>query len=293
MADGGANIIGRMVNGPFETVGRSESWAEQRMTAVQVVGKYADLKDTVKPGDDMKAFPKWFDGKAGNNWFVKTIDLTSPDGVTGELRLSLVNCPDGKTKPYNVTWDVAMEEVQMKLINHPSVLNNCDIDALVAWLDTQPGMRVTKDEKTGKIAYQYLKYEETDGVLSYKPEKITGEWNIAFCDAVTQGIETYNKYLPVVTKNSYYLELPGVIYNDAHVITGGFITGFTGPNAIGKFSEPPISIHGYANGNGLWFKNCDKFTSQPDGTWIRTEGWVFTNDPRHKWIYTGSIDDNN
>lgn len=288
MADMEAKLVGRIAQGPFETVGRSESWAEQRTTSVLVVGKYSDLKNKVKPGDSMKSFPSWFDGKADENWFVKTVELTSPDGVTGELRLSLINCPEGKTFPYNVTWDIAMEEVQMKLINHPSVLHNCDVDALIAWLDTQPGLRVYKDKD--EIKYRYLKYEKQGETFSYVEKNITGDWNIAFCNAVTQGIDTYNKYLPVVTKNSYYLELPGVAYNDAHVITGGLLTGFTGPDSIGRFNEPPIGIRGYSSGNGLWFKNCDKFTSQPDGTWVRTEGWVFTNDPSHKWIYTGSLD---
>ena len=37
-------------------------------------------------------------------------------------------------------------------------------------------------------------------------------------------------------------------------------------------------------------KNCDKYSSQADGSWIRTEGWVFTNDPRHMWIYTNQLE---
>lgn len=289
MADTGANIIGRIKRGPFETVGRSESWAEQRNMTVNIVGKMMDLQGRVKPGDAMSSFPNWFDGSEGANMFVKTVDLTTPDGVTGEMQLALINCPEGKTRPYNITWDVSMEEVQMKLINHPSVLENCDIEVLIAWLDTPAGARVYN--KNGKLTYRYLEYADNgNGGLTYEPKDVTGDWNVAFCNAVTQGVETYNKYLPVLTRNSYYLELPGVAYNVNHVITGGTITQFTGPKAIGKFSDPPINISGYTSGDGLWFKSVDKFTSQLDSTWVRTEAWVFTNDKRLRWIYTGTLD---
>lgn len=286
-ANNNAQMLGRIANKPFETVGRQESWAEQRTANVTVVGKFADLDGKVKPGDSMANHAGWFDGKFSDNWYVKTIDLVSPDGITGELRLSIIKCPNGKTQPYNITWDISMEEVQMRLINNPSIQKEGSIDVLVKWLDTPVGQRVSKDNKTGKVKYYYYDYDE-NGDFKARNE-VKKKWDIAFCNAVTAGIESYNKYLPVITKNSYYLELPGAQYDGDHVITGGSINQFTGPDAIGHLDTPPMSITGYTTQNGIWFKNCDKFTSQPDGTWVRTEGWVYTNDATHKWIYSGEL----
>lgn len=284
--NGSGSIHGRMASGAFETVGRAESWAEQRVAQVNVVGRLDQLGG-VKPGDSMASHASWFDGKLDGNYYVRTVNLSSPDGVTGELTLSLLLCAAGKTKPYNVTWDVTMEEVQMRLINHPSIIANADIDVLLMWEDTPKGRRVKKNGDA--LEYWYEEYVgSASGVVSYK--QVTGEWNIAYCAAVTQGIETYNKYLPVIVKNSYYLELPGVDYDlNTHVVTGGTISEFTGAGEIGRFSEPEMTVRGYTQADGVWFKNCDKFTSGADGTWTRTEGWVFTNDPRHRWIYTGEL----
>ena len=281
------NIIGRIAGAPFETVGRSESWAEQRVATVRVVGKYDQLEGKVKPGDCMADFSGWFGNASSSQYYVRTADLRSPDGVTGELQLTLLKCADGKNLPYNVTWDVSMEEVQTRLINHPKVVENCDIDILLAWEETPKRMRVAKDDN-GELKFYYIigTYSATGEPDVYAVE---GDWNIAYCKAVTQGIDTFNRYLPVVTKNSFYLELNGLDYNDEHQITGGTVKNFTGSDKIGSFGEPDLKVRGYSSENGVWFKSGDKLTSQADGTWVRTETWVFSNDPQHKWIYTGQL----
>ena len=294
MANDSKVVLGDIERGAFETVGRTETWSEQRNMSVVIVGKVSDIFDAVKPGDAMSAHPNWFKGQIGTNYFVKTIDATSEDGVSGALRLSLVKCPNGKTKPFNVTWDVGMEEVQMRLINHPMIIKYGDRSALLKWEDTPKGQRVLEKKKngkpTGEYEYQYRdKWNSSKGM--WDMETIEGDWNIAYCDAVTQGIDTFNKYLPVITKNSFYLELPGVSYSQDHVVTGGTIRDFTGTDVIGKFNVPELKVSGYIdNKDGVWFKNGDKFTSQADGSWTRTESWVFTNDPRHMWIYTNKLD---
>lgn len=294
MANDSMVVIGQISRTPFETTGRSESWAEQRTVTATVIGQMKDIADKVKPGDSMAQFPNWFGGAFNSQYYVKNLDMSSPDGVTGELKLSLVKCGQGKFKPYNITWEVSMEEVQMRLINHPMIIKYGDRSALLKWEDTPKGQRVVEKKKngkpTGEYEYQYRdKWNSSKGM--WDMETIEGDWNIAYCDAVTQGIDTFNKYLPVITKNSFYLELPGVSYSQDHVVTGGTIRDFTGADVIGKFNVPELKVAGYIdNKDGVWFKNGDKFTSQADGSWTRTESWVFTNDPRHMWIYTNKLD---
>lgn len=291
MANDSMVVIGQISRTPFETTGRSESWAEQRTVTATVIGQMKDIADKVKPGDSMAQFPNWFGGAFNSQYYVKNLDMSSPDGVTGELKLSLVKCGQGKFKPYNITWEVSMEEVQMRLINHPMIIKNGNVDVLLKWEDTPKGRRV-EQKKNGELEFFYIEPDYSQGAgLMEKKVPIEGDWNIAYCKAVTQGIETYNRYLPTITKNSYYLELSGANYNTDHVITGGTIRDFTGQGTIGHFDVPELKVAGFINNkDGVWFKNCDKYTSQADGSWIRTEGWVFTNDPRHMWIYTNELD---
>lgn len=284
------NIIGRAARGGFETVGRRSSWAESRVSTATVVGKIADVFDRAKPGDSMAQHANWFGAAFNPLYFVRTVDESSDDGVTGTVTLSLVKCPNGKTKPYNITWEVGMEEVQMKLINHPLVRKNCNIDELLMWEDTQKGRRVEQN-KDGDLKFYYDEYDYSAGAgVSINRHEITGDWNIAYCKAVTQGIETYNRYLPVITKNSTYLEMPGAQYSQDHIVTGGTITDFSGKDTIGHYNFPDLRVSGFINGkDGVWFKNMDKYTINADGTATRTEGWVFTNDPSAMWIYTGEL----
>lgn len=291
----GKLIVGKIASGAFETVGRTESWAEQRTITAHIVGQYSDLDNKVKPGDSMADHAGWFGGKLNGSYHVKTVDLTSPDGVTGELNMSLVICPKGKFEPFNTTWDIGMEEVQMKLINHPDVLKNCDIDVLLKWEATPAAFRVKKEKKkdSEKSELKFYYYNAaSDGNGGWQTLPVNGEWNIAYCKAVTQGVTTYNRYMPVITRNTQYLMLPGVTYNEAsHQIEGGTLSKFTGANQIGRYNEPPMNISGYDSSAGAWFKSVDKFTSGADGTWTRTESWVFTPDKSAKWIYTGKLGD--
>ena len=290
MADLPRVIEGKIKTTPFETVGRTDSWAEQRTVAAVVIGKYETLASAgVRPGDQVTKYQNWFTGLGFNsNYFIKNFELTSSDGVTGELRMSLVHCPKGKTERYNITWDVGMEEVQMKLINHPMIIEYGNVSALFKWEETRKGRRI-KYKSNGEMEFYYDDYGDNGQFLGLV--KMTGDWNIAYCKAVTQGIETFNRYLPVITKNTYYLELAGAQPDLNHIIHSGTIRDFTGADSIGRFDAPDLKVQGYIDHkDGVWFKSGDKYTSQADGSWIRTETWVFTNDPRHMWIYTNELD---
>ena len=281
-------IEGKIKTTPFETVGRTDSFAEQMTASAIVIGKYEDLNGVVHQGDSMGSHGGWFNGKYDSNYYVKNFELSSPDGVTGELRMSLVNCPNGKTEPYNITWDVGMEEVQMKLINHPMIIEYGDMSKLFKWEETRKGRRI-RYKSNGDMEFYYDDYSDSGQFLGLV--KMTGDWNIAYCKAVTQGIETFNRYLPVITKNTYYLELAGAQPDLNHIVHSGTIRDFTGADSIGHFDAPDLKVKGYIDHkDGVWFKSGDKYTSQADGSWIRTEMWVFTNDPRHMWIYTNELD---
>lgn len=286
-----SNIIGKIKSGAFETVGRTESWAEQRQMTTSIVGQFKDIVDKVKPGDSMAMHSGWFGGNLNGQYYVKNLEMASPDGITGELRLTYVKCGQGKTKPYNVTWDVSMEEVQMRLINHPMIQKHASIGTILKWEETRKGWRAKTVD--GEFKFYYMDYA-TDGSSATLNEikKSKSPWTYAYCKAVTQGIETYNRYLPVITKVSSYLEIPGAQYNQDHVITGGTISEFSGASEIGHFDAPELKVKGFQDGkDGVWYKNCDKFTTQADGSATRTEGWVFTNDPNHMWVYTNQLDD--
>ena len=281
-------IEGRIKTTPFETTGRTDSHADLSTAAVFVLGKYEMLKNAVKQGDSMGKHANWFNGQVNSSYYIKNFELSTPDGITGELKMSLVNCPNGKTKPYNITWDVGMEEVNLRLICHPMIIENGDITKLFKWEDTRKSRRV-KYKKGGEMDFYYDEYSTDGKYLGLV--KMTGKWNIAYCYAITQGLEGFNRYLPVIVKNSYYLELAGAEPDLNHIIHSGTIQDFTGADKIGHFDAPDLKVHGYIDQkDGVWYKSGDRYTSQADGSWIRTETWVFTNDPRHMWIYTNQLD---
>lgn len=282
-------VLGEIAKGGFETVGRSLSWAEQKIITANIVGQPNDIFNKAKPGDSAGKFPLWFANSGlGGNYFVRTVEELNEDGVSASVKLSLVYCPSGKTKPYNVSWDIGMEEVQMRLINHPDILANAAIDHLNMWEDTPKWQRVKKNDK-GQYEF-YYRSTWAASMGTWTLSLVENEWEKAYCRAVTMGIETYNKYLPTITKTSTYLEMPGARYNEVHNVVGGTITDFTGSNQIGKYNAPDLKVAGYIDRkDGVWFKNCDKYTINADGTATRTEGWVFTNDPTHMWIYTGQL----
>ena len=237
MTDSRAVLEGRIKQQGFETVGRRESWAEQRIATATVVGTIGKVWDKVRPGKSMGDFNSWFGGKYNSDYYVRTVEQSSDDGITGNVTITFVKCPNGKTEPYAISWEASMEEVQTPLINHPMLRKYGIIDQLYKWEDTSPGRRVRKD-KEGNLIFYYDETEYSGTQITLNRKKITNEWNIAYCKAILGGIKTFNRYLPVITKTSTYLELKGIHYNDDHMPFRGNIEDFSGPDTIGHFNDP-------------------------------------------------------
>lgn len=278
-----SKLYGKSV--PFETIGRSEQWAESRVLQCSIVGKTDRLRDRVKPGDPISVLSGWLGSGWHGNYYVRTVTLAEEEGEMSTLTVSLVLCKQGKKKPYNETWEVSMEEVQKKLISHPKIVEAGVVDDLFKWEETPKRYRTSVD-KNGKIHYWFATGEMNGDSPVLK--EIEDEWALAYIAAVTAGIETFNMYLPVITHVSSYLELPGVDYDSqSHQVTGGTISEFSGKSLIGNFDEPKLVVEGYTNGR--WFKSKDTYSQNSDGTWTRTEQWTYTNDTKHAWIYTGKL----
>lgn len=280
---------GRIKQQAFETVGRRESWAEQRIATVNIVGTKDKVAGKVKPGDNANVIDE-ATGGFNSDYFIRTVEESCDDGVTYNATLTLVKCPDGKTEPYAISWEASMEEVQTPLINHPMLRKEGIIDQLYKWEDTSPGRRIGND-KEGNLIFYYDETEYSGTQITLNRKKITNEWNIAYCKAILGGIKTFNRYLPVITKTSTYLELKGIRYDDDRIPQRGNIEDFSGPDTIGHFDDPDIKIEGYKSGkDGVWFKSMDRYVINADGTATRTESWVFTNDTSANWIYTNQLD---
>lgn len=283
--------FGKIGELPWETVDRSDEWSENRVAQISIVGKYADLKaKNVKPADSASVINAFMDEDLDSQYYIRTVSLTREDGDVGRLNVSLVKCPDGKNKPFNVQWDVSMEEVQKKLITHPIFDEDKECRTIIhQWEETVKAQRVLYN-KDGKPTFYY---QTADQIVQGQmfPIKIENEYVKAYCNAVTAGIETYNVYLPIIVKTSQYLELPGLDYDsESRIVESGTISEFSKEDQIGRFDgNMEISIAGFDDREkGLWFKSGDKFTQGSDGTWTRVETWTYTNDTRHKWIYTHS-----
>lgn len=282
MANDKPDYYGDIENSAFETVGRSDSWAENREAQFQIIGQYKKLEGlNIQPADSMSRLSEYID--VNSQYYVKTVTLTKEDGDVGVMNISAVKCPEGVEKPYNEVWESSMDEVQKKLINHPDVRAHCKLDELWKWMDTPARYRVTGSGDEAKYYYT------TGEVMGDEPElkEITGSWEKKYCAAVIAGIETFNLYLPVVSRTSYYLKLPGVTYNGEHVAKSGTIE-LTDEEKIGTFDKPdvePSCTPKMGTKKGRWFKSMDKISENADGSCTRTEQWTYTNDTDHSWIY--------
>ena len=71
------------------------------------------------------------------------------------------------------------------------------------------------------------------------------------------------------------------------MIRGGTLKDIS--DTVGQFADSGdmgISVQGFMDTNkGRWFKAQDTYVGNADGTWTRTEKWVYTNDLTHEWIY--------
>lgn len=260
---------------PFETVQKSYSWSDHQTIDVKLVGDFQALWDRqIKPG--MFAQAAGLDLAAG--WCVRTVSLEREDGNVGLLTANCVYCPTGNMMPYSTTWEVAMEEVQKALITHPRFKDNDTALAQIRGWERyrQISAKATQTKEGGATSYHYT----TDGS---DEKEVTDPDAIKYCAAVSCGIETYNRYLPVVSKTTSYIRLKGVSYDaNSNSVLGGSVDCADG---IGTFDTPSVKVSGVSGGK--WFKSKDTYTQAADGSWTRNEQWTYTDDTQHSWIYEG------
>ena len=258
---------------PFETVQKSYSWSDHLTIDVKVVGDFQFLWDKqIKPGMVASAVGVTLN----NNWMVRTVSLEREEGEVGVMTANCVYCAKGVANPYSETWEVTMEEVQKALITHPLFEGNDTALAQIRGWERyrQISAKATQTKEGDGTSYYYT----TDGS---DENKVTDSVAIKYCAAVSCGIETYNRYLPVVSRTTCYLRLPGVTYDaNSNSVTGGSVDCADG---IGTFDTPSVNVSGVSGGK--WFKSKDSYSQAADGSWTRNEQWTYTDDTQHSWIY--------
>jgi hypothetical protein len=169
----------------------------------------------------------------------------------------------------------------MDLITHPAVTaNDAALNECIKWLATDEAERFD-----GSNFY----WKDQSGVL--QPVNLQAALN--FCAAWVHGIHTYNRYYPVINKESTYTRIPGLTMGS---LTNKFsITGGTAAFSadVGKFNAPDISLTGYASTG--YFKSGDSYRTSGNKTWTRTEQWTWTPDgstSAYAWIYAASSGQN-
>lgn len=271
--------------GFVSTPKRSINVTDAKRLTVEISGNYQELaSQRCFPGDNPPA-AAWGAGEDVSGYLVESSSLEREEGNRGILTLNLVKA-SGPSAAINVTYDIEMQEVQKALRTHPKLrAYKGAMEQIYGFENTDANLRVTEWDDDGKPkTFQYI---DADG----EPQEMDNAAAIAYAKAVTAGIETFNIYLPVISKTSTFLKMPGVSFDEeTHEITGGTLDKYSTLAQIGCFDDPPIHINGFDNSEeGRWFKSVDKYTQQANGSWTRNEQWVYTNDVDHGWIYGQTI----
>ena len=199
----------------------------------------------------------------------------------GTARLS-VNCnytgddtDDSESNVIRTTYTITMSEVQTELKNHPGITPEGRKE-VVQWLATEPGSR-------------YLKSGGASCYVDSSGNQCTVSEDTAkkFIAAYEAGIESYNRYFPIVRKISYCKKCPGLNEKggDGESVEGGSVAF----SVAGTFSAPDISISGYEDSG--WFKSGDEWQQSDSRIWTHTEEWTWTPEgsgSQHSWIYGGN-----
>lgn len=244
------------------------TFAEQNTLEIEATGSLSTLL-TSQPtqGSFISGAAYGHNPAEGYGWGVKSSSVTGDGGGVATLRVSLVALKSA-SDAYDISYDVDLSEVQMSLKKHPSLTAE-DISIIQQWEATPEAVRVYGDGASfGFRYYEMSSADATPGALT-KVSATSGAWNYLY--AVASGIETYNIYLPVITRTAHYLKMD-------------ISSSIVGYSTLGTFDTPPITLSGYT-GDKNWFKSADKLTRANDGTVTRTEQWTYTNDTTHSWIY--------
>ena len=176
----------------------------------------------------------------------------------------------------DISWRIEMSEVQTPLQNHPDI-PKADRIEIVKWLGTD----LLKRFNPGNNAAQWV---DENGTAT----PVAQPYALKFVECYLRGIETYNRYFPVMEKISSFKRLPGASMID-NKTTGGTASKFSSFSQIGTFSVPDLKLSGYADGG--WFKSGDGYSRNGGRVWTRTEQWTWTpdyNDSNVNWIYSHS-----
>ena len=177
------------------------------------------------------------------------------------------------------TWKIEMACVQTDLKYHPT----CVGDRLIIemWLNTDPIKRFNPDNNSPQ-------YVDSTGAVY----PVAEEGAQKYIKAYMKGIETYNRYFPILRKISYYKRLPGVSVNKKST-TSGTVSEFS--DEIGMWDVPDVHLTGFANTG--WFKSGDNYEQDNSLVWTRNEEWTWTpdgsGDEDTGWIYKSSKQSSN
>ena len=228
-------------------------------------------------------------GWVPENYFVSSARLSSSDGegtITLECISPGADSQQAPIAPSLIQYQVLMSEVQTDLIAHPDITQNqSTLELCLKWLATEETRRI---DDQGDYCW-----EDVDG----SRQKIVGQAAVRFCDAWMHGIKTYNRYFPIIEKQSIYTRIPGLTLGGTQnsnplSVTGGTAT-FSSFSQIGTFSAPDISLTGYPNTG--WFKSGDDYRSSGKA-FTRSEQWTWTpdgSDSEYAWIYGGGASNPN
>lgn len=280
-----AEYKGEIANGSAPTEVRTISKSDNTTLEVEIIGRYSTLENLILskgPGDDVELLVNAAKGDSFSGYRIKTLACQREGGDVGKLRASLVYA-QSTTEPFHITYNIDMQEVQKSLLSHPLFREHPEsLQYIQLWNNTSPGTRVKWGSSREKDQFFY--YDESSGYSSSLIQ-ITDTNAIKYCKAFVAGIETYNVYLPVVSKISLYLKAPpGLSQDDTTHELSGTLQYSTN---IGKWDDGfGFQIQGYdTTSTQGWYKSKDRYVQNADGTWQREEEWVFTNDKTHAWIY--------
>ena len=248
------------------------TFAEQRTLEIEATGNLATLLKNQPTQGKFYGVDTDFYGhspEVGKGWGVKTSTVTSDGAGVGTLRLSLVQIASADTA-YDISYEIDLSEVQMSLKKHPS-LDAAAISIIQQWEATPEAVRVYGSGSS--IGFRYYAMDATTAKQGALTAVDTKSKAYDYLYALASGIETYNVYLPVITKTSHYLTLS---------------TTKIDVSKLGTFDSPPITVGSYSSDSKYWFKSADKYARANDGTATRTEQWTYTNDTTHSWIYEKS-----
>ena len=202
---------------------------------------------------------------AEKSWGVQNSTLSGEQCGIGILRISCISVDSFGAA--DTTWDIDMQEVQRSLKQHPTILKSSNaLTEIKLWEATPEALRVYSSKSGLEFRYYVVDENGEPGKLLTVKDSAA----IDYLKALMAGIETYNVYLPVVTKTTRYIS----------ILQEGSIPY----SSVGTFNEPSTKPSGYS-GSKHWFKSADKYSRANNGTWTRTEQWTYTDDTTHSWIY--------